>query len=120
MMFDTPNRSPASCNAAVALSSTREPACVRSFSRSICLDGTLDLNDKPTIELTIDADSLETKNGQRDKHLRSADFFGVEQHPQVRFVSDTVTLAGEKLIVHGQLHAGGANVPLEFDASIRP
>jgi polyisoprenoid-binding protein YceI len=66
-------------------------------------DGTLDLDGKPAVELTIDADSLETKNRQRDKHRRSADFFGVEEHPQVRFVSDTVTLAGEKLTVHGQL-----------------
>jgi polyisoprenoid-binding protein YceI len=82
--------------------------------------GTLDLNRQPSIELTIDADSLDTKNRQRDKHLRSADFFGVEQHPQVRFVSDTAALAGENLTVHGQLHAGGADVPLTFEATIRP
>jgi polyisoprenoid-binding protein YceI len=82
-------------------------------------EGTLNLDGEPTIELTIGADSLETGNGKRDKHLRSADFFGVEQTPQVRFVSDTATLDGEKLTVGGQLHAGGAAVALEFEATIR-
>ena len=35
--------------------------------------------DGATIELTIDADSLDTGNSMRDKHLRSADFFGVAE-----------------------------------------
>jgi polyisoprenoid-binding protein YceI len=34
-------------------------------------------------ELRIDAASLTTKNKQRDKHLRSSDFFDVERHPEV-------------------------------------
>ncbi len=34
-------------------------------------------------QLRIDAGSLTTKNGRRDKHLRSADFFDVEKHPVV-------------------------------------
>lgn len=83
-------------------------------------EGTLNLDGEPTIELTIDADSLDTKKAQRDKHLRSADFFDVEAHPQVRFVSDIDTLDGEKLTVRGQLHAGGATVPLAFDAALQP
>lgn len=58
-------------------------------------EGTLDLDAAPTIELTIDADSLDTKNRQRDKHLRSADFFDVTNHPQVRFASDSATLDGD-------------------------
>jgi polyisoprenoid-binding protein YceI len=36
-------------------------------------------------ELRIDAASLDTGNKQRDKHLRSADFFGAEEHLQGRF-----------------------------------
>ena len=35
-------------------------------------EGTLDLHTEPAIELTIDADSVNTNNAQRDKHLRSA------------------------------------------------
>src|SRR5580693_7399602 len=61
----------------------------------------------------------EPRHGKRDKHLRSADFFGVEQSPQLRFVSDSATLTGERLKVTGTLHAAGASVPIELDAALR-
>jgi polyisoprenoid-binding protein YceI len=41
--------------------------------------------DATTVELTIDADSLDTGNETRDKHLRSADFFRAADYPQVGF-----------------------------------
>jgi polyisoprenoid-binding protein YceI len=81
--------------------------------------GTLDLSDQPAVELTIEADSLDTKHRKRDKHLRSDDFFDVEHHPQVRFVSETADLDGERLIVRGRLHAGAASVPLAVKATLR-
>src|SRR2546430_2010035 len=67
-------------------------------------DGRLDLEHDPAIELTIDAASLDTNNKKRDEHLRSADFFDVENHPQVRFVSDSATLSGEHLKTRGRLY----------------
>ena len=82
-------------------------------------DGTLDLSAQPAIELTIEAGSLETENKRRDKHLRSADFFDVESHPQVRFESDSATLAGEILKVRGHLHAVGRHILLDVDATLR-
>jgi polyisoprenoid-binding protein YceI len=82
-------------------------------------EGTLDLRSEPAVELTIEADSLDTKQGRRDKHLRSADFFDLEHHPQVRFVSDGAALDGERLKVHGQLDAAGKAIPLELDATLR-
>jgi polyisoprenoid-binding protein YceI len=80
--------------------------------------GKLDLTAAPAIELTIDAGSLDTKNARRDKHLRSADFFDVEHHPQVRFVSDSAALDRDELRVRGQLHAAGRQVPLELNATV--
>jgi polyisoprenoid-binding protein YceI len=68
-------------------------------------DGTLDLGATPAVELTIQATSLDTKLAKRDEHLRSEDFFDVERHPQVRFVSERAELDGDKLSVRGQLHA---------------
>ena len=82
-------------------------------------DGTLDLRREPTIELTIEAGSLNTKNNMRDKHLRSGDFFDVENHPHVRFGSDSAKLDGERLTVSGQLYAAGKNLPLDVDGTLR-
>jgi polyisoprenoid-binding protein YceI len=82
-------------------------------------DGTLNLERDPAIELTIDADSLDTHNRLRDKHLRSADFFDVANHPQVRFVSDGATLKGERLRVRGRLHVAGQSIALDLNASLR-
>ena len=82
-------------------------------------DGTLDLRHEPAVELTIDASSLDTNNNKRDKHLRSADFFDIESHPQVRFVSDSAKLDGERLTVSGRLYAAGKSMPLNVDARLR-
>ena len=85
-------------------------------------DGSFELGaGGPRIELTIDADSLDTGNRTRDKHLRSPAFFHVGEHPQVRFTSTNVGDAGDgTLHVEGLLEAAGHVVPLEFDASVQP
>lgn len=73
-----------------------------------------------TIWLTIDAASVDTGNAMRDKHLRSADFFDVDQHPYVRFTSTRVTGLGNGHVhVSGELEAAGTPVPVAFDASVR-
>jgi polyisoprenoid-binding protein YceI len=82
-------------------------------------EGRLDLNGGPAIELTIDAASVQTGNRKRDEHLRSADFFDAEQHPRVRFVSDSVALDGDTLKVRGRLSARDHSIPLELDARAR-
>jgi len=81
--------------------------------------GTLDLSATPAVELAIQAVTLDTKMAKRDEHLRSGDFFDVERHPQVRFASESATLDGDTLRVHGQLHAAGRQIPLDLDASMR-
>lgn len=73
-----------------------------------------------SIELTIDARSVDTGCPARDKHLRSADFFGADEHPLVRFTSTRVTgLGNGRAQVSGELEAAGRRVPLAFDASVR-
>jgi polyisoprenoid-binding protein YceI len=81
--------------------------------------GTLDLSGDPAAELTIEADSLDTENRRRDKHLRSPAFFGAEQHPYVRFVSERATLKGDKLTVSGRLSVRGESMPLDIEAGLR-
>ena len=84
-------------------------------------DGSYEVGpDGTRIELTIDADSLDTGNKTRDKHLRSTDFFGVAEHPELRFTSTRVRDAHDgTLEVEGDLEAGGKVVPLEFDATVK-
>jgi polyisoprenoid-binding protein YceI len=74
-----------------------------------------------TIELTIDADSIDTGNAKRDEHLRSSDFFDVDGHAQVRFRSTGVHAFGDGMLyVAGNLKAAGIAVPLELTASVQP
>lgn len=42
---------------------------------------------KASVNVSIKADSIFTNNGDRDTHLRSADFFQVEQYPEILFRS---------------------------------
>lgn len=42
------------------------------------------------IDLSIDASSIDTGDAKRDEHLKSADFFDVENHKQISFVSNTI------------------------------
>jgi polyisoprenoid-binding protein YceI len=84
-------------------------------------DGTYeDGPDGTKIELTIDADSLDTGNRTRDKHLRSTDFFDITEHPQVRFMSTHVHHVTSRILhVVGRLEAAGNVVPLELAATVR-
>ena len=76
------------------------------------------VDDGATIELDIDAGSLDSGNTKRDRHLRGIDFFHVEQHPHVRFTSTQVRdLGNGKLWVEGELEAAGQMVPVSFGAS---
>jgi polyisoprenoid-binding protein YceI len=81
--------------------------------------GTLDLGARPAVELTVEADSVDTGNAKRDEHLRSPDFFAADRHPYVRFVSEEATLDGDRLMVRGRLHARGTSMPLSIEATLR-
>jgi len=48
-----------------------------------------------TVEFTIKAASISTANEDRDKHLRSADFFDVEKLPEISFKSTKIKLLGK-------------------------
>ncbi|MFE9444035.1 YceI family protein [Streptomyces sp. NPDC006602] len=69
--------------------------------------------------LTLDAASLDTKNAKRDTHLRSADFFDVDNHPEITLTVRSAELRDDKTVhIVGQLTARGISRPLTFTASL--
>jgi polyisoprenoid-binding protein YceI len=60
--------------------------------------GTIQFNDEApeqsSVSFTIQAASIDTKTIDRDVHLRSEDFFFVDQHPEITFVSSGITKTG--------------------------
>ncbi|MCX7835534.1 MAG: YceI family protein [bacterium] len=68
-------------------------------------------NAKPEIakiEAQIDVSSIDTRNSQRDEHLKSADFFDVTKYPQMTFKSKKITkINGNKYQVIGDLTIKG-------------
>ena len=52
--------------------------------------------DASSVEFTITAASIDTKNEDRDKHLRSEDFFDVETYPEITFTSSKITKSGNQ------------------------
>ncbi len=86
------------------------------------IDGWLEIDDNGSrrLALTIDAASVNTGNSQRDQHLRSADFFNTDRHPDVQFVSSQVSDADDgQLHVQGELLAAGGRVVLELRPRVR-
>ncbi len=47
------------------------------------------------IEFTVDMSSIDTRSEDRDNHLRSADFFDVENHPNMTFKSTSIKKTGD-------------------------
>jgi polyisoprenoid-binding protein YceI len=75
-----------------------------------------------TARLTIQAASIDTRNEQRDGHLRSNDFLALEEYPEITFVSTGVKQTGAtSLELTGDLTIKGVTnsvtVPFEFEGA---
>lgn len=81
--------------------------------------GSIDLNDKDitksTVEFTVQIASINTNVGQRDDHLRSADFFDAKTHPQATFTSTSIKKAGKSYRLEGNLTIRGVVKKVTFD-----
>jgi polyisoprenoid-binding protein YceI len=67
------------------------------------------------VELTIKAASIDTGVADRDGHLRSADFFEVEQHPEITFSSTNVERDGDDWTITGDLTIKGISQPITIE-----
>jgi polyisoprenoid-binding protein YceI len=59
------------------------------------------------IEASVDVSSVDTGQEARDEHLRSSDFFLVEEHPQMLFASKSVSVNGDEFTIVGDLTLRG-------------
>ena len=67
-----------------------------------------------TVNATIDMDSIDTRQEQRDAHIRSADFFDVGNHTVMTFRSTEVRTDGADWTVVGDLTIKGVTKPVEL------
>jgi polyisoprenoid-binding protein YceI len=88
--------------------------------RFTSFEGTVVVADRPedsTVEVRIDAASVDTHDGTRDTHLRSPDFFDVENHPALTFRSTGIRGDGEEWVLDGELTVAGVTRPVSLDVS---
>ena len=68
-----------------------------------------------TVEATVQLDSVETRDEKRDGHLKSADFFHVEEHPTMTFRSTGIRENGSDFYLDGDLTIRSTTHPVTFD-----
>jgi polyisoprenoid-binding protein YceI len=76
---------------------------------------------RSSVEVTIEAGSIDTRVADRDGHLKSPDFLDVAKYPTISFRSTKVTAAGkDRLAVTGDLTLHGVTKPVVLDVTTSP
>lgn len=75
-----------------------------------------------SVRVTIKAASIDTRNEQRDEHLRSNDFLAMEEYPDITFTSTSVRKTGDTSVeITGDLTIRGTTnsvtIPFEFEGA---
>lgn len=83
-------------------------------------DGTLssdaeDFNNA-SVSFTADINSIDTRNEQRDGHLKSDDFFNAEKYPQLQFANGTLVKGTDGYVLKGDLTIRDVTKPVELKA----
>ncbi len=70
-----------------------------------------------SVAVTVDLNTINTYNEQRDGHLKSADFFEVETYPELTYRATGVRETGDGYVLDGELSLKGVTktVPLAFE-----
>jgi polyisoprenoid-binding protein YceI len=75
----------------------------------VAADGT------PSVNAQIAIDSIDTRNEQRDAHLKSPDFFDAEKYPTAAFTSTGVRENGEGYVLDGDFTLKGVTKPVSLN-----
>jgi len=86
----------------------------KKFDAQLTTDGD-DFTKASSINFTADIDSITTGNEQRDTHLKSADFFAADQHPQLKFIGKKLEKSGNAYKLEGDLTIRDITKPITLD-----
>jgi polyisoprenoid-binding protein YceI len=93
---------------------TKVRGAFNDFEGTIDIDGEAPANS--SAEVTIEVASIDTRNEDRDGHLRSNDFFDPEQYPQITFATTAIEQLDEgNYRVTGDLTIKGTTKPVTID-----
>jgi polyisoprenoid-binding protein YceI len=81
-------------------------------------EGAIVTGENPSATATIDLNSINTRDENRDAHLRSKDFFDVENYGPMTFTSTRVEAGGKGLLVTGDLSIKGVTKPVTLDVEV--
>lgn len=77
------------------------------------IEGTFtDAGEKSEFDIRVPTASIDTNSEGRDRHLKSPEFFNVEQHPEMTFKSTSMRMNGSKWEVEGDLTMLGKTKPI--------
>jgi polyisoprenoid-binding protein YceI len=99
---------------------TKVRGAFNEFEGSFVIDGQDPTKSSATV--TLNVASIDTRNDQRDGHLRTNDFLDAENHPQITFKSTSVNhVGGNDFEITGDLAIKGVTrsitIPLEFQGT---
>jgi polyisoprenoid-binding protein YceI len=98
---------------------TKVRGAFNEFEGAISFDGDNPANS--TARITIKAASIDTRNAQRDEHLRSNDFLGMETHPEITFVAAQFRPTEDGLELTGDLTIRGVTrsitIPFTYEGT---
>jgi polyisoprenoid-binding protein YceI len=82
------------------------------FGGTVVVNGTVDSS---TVDVQIDMTSVNTRNADRDAHIKSGDFFGADEFPVATFVSTSLSPESGQLV--GALTIRGVTKPVTLDVT---
>ena len=85
----------------------------KSFEGSLTTDNEDFENAK--VEFSLDVNSIDTNQEQRDGHLKSAEFFDAEKYPKISFTSTSLTKDGDDYKLNGDLTIKDVTKPVSLD-----
>jgi polyisoprenoid-binding protein YceI len=90
---------------------------VRGVFRQVTGSGTVSPAGTVSGALTVAAASIDTKNAKRDTHLRSADFFDSDNHPDIAYTVRGIRPSGKGVTVTGTLSVRDRTRLVTFDGT---